>query len=223
MSISNFGELKTAISNWSHRTDLTAILPDFVSLAEARIGNELDFREFESESNLIAIIGSRYIALPVSATLFIRPIELWLTTYVPRESVAYIGAYHMPVSVASGIPNFWTVDSGARLAFDTIADRAYTYTFRYVAKPALGSGEDGGTNWLLNSDPEIYLYGSLMEVALYTRDTDAFAMWTSNYQKAMNLLRQREHRAKSLEPLGVDLALQQGSIINRTGNTIFDG
>jgi len=37
MSIATYSELQTAVADWMHRTDLTAKIPDFITLAESRI------------------------------------------------------------------------------------------------------------------------------------------------------------------------------------------
>ena len=41
MAISTYSELKTALTNWSKRTDLSTVLGDFIALAEARIQRSL--------------------------------------------------------------------------------------------------------------------------------------------------------------------------------------
>ena len=47
MAIGTFGELKTAIANFLARSDLTDRIPEFISLAEARMGRELSTRSQE--------------------------------------------------------------------------------------------------------------------------------------------------------------------------------
>ena len=37
MSITDYGELKSAVSDWINRDDLTTRVPDFIRLAEAEI------------------------------------------------------------------------------------------------------------------------------------------------------------------------------------------
>ena len=41
MAISTFTELKASIANFLNRDDLTATIPDFISLAESSINNEI--------------------------------------------------------------------------------------------------------------------------------------------------------------------------------------
>jgi hypothetical protein len=39
MGITNYSELQTAVAKWLHRTDLTAQLPDFITIAENKLNN----------------------------------------------------------------------------------------------------------------------------------------------------------------------------------------
>ena len=48
MAIGTFAELKTAIANWLDRDDLTARVPEFIALSEARINRALDVRQMET-------------------------------------------------------------------------------------------------------------------------------------------------------------------------------
>ncbi len=41
MAITTYSELKTALGNWLNRDDLTAVIPDFISLAETDINRKL--------------------------------------------------------------------------------------------------------------------------------------------------------------------------------------
>ena len=45
MSIGNYAELQTAIANFMARSDLTSQIPDFITMAEARMSRELETRE----------------------------------------------------------------------------------------------------------------------------------------------------------------------------------
>jgi hypothetical protein len=53
MAIGQFSELKTAIANWLERGDLTSRIPEFVQLAEDRIGRELRVRAMEASTNIV--------------------------------------------------------------------------------------------------------------------------------------------------------------------------
>ena len=50
MAITTYTELKSAVANHLARTDLTSVIPDFISLAEARLSRELETRDQEKRA-----------------------------------------------------------------------------------------------------------------------------------------------------------------------------
>src|SRR5688500_16007598 len=60
--ISTYAELQTAITNWLHRSDLSAYIADFISLGEARIGREVKARQMEQRVSTTPT--SAYSSLP---------------------------------------------------------------------------------------------------------------------------------------------------------------
>ena len=50
MAISTYTELKTSIANFLNRDDLTATIPDFISLAESSINNEIRHWRMETRA-----------------------------------------------------------------------------------------------------------------------------------------------------------------------------
>ena len=133
MAISTYSELKTAVATWAHRTDLTAVIPDFITLAESRINRLVNLNNTEQETTLTATIDVRTIALPSG---FIEPLGLWLTYYGDRLDMRYLIPEEMQVYDTSGQPDYWTIDA-SNVAFDRPADKAYTFVLRYTGLLAL--------------------------------------------------------------------------------------
>ena len=62
MALSNYNDLKASIADFLNRDDLTSVIPDFISLAEAQLNREI--RHWRMEDRSIATIDSQYTALP---------------------------------------------------------------------------------------------------------------------------------------------------------------
>jgi len=62
MSITTYAELQTAVGAWLHRSDLTGIIPDLITLGEKRIFRKARCRVMESA--LTGTIASGVIAVP---------------------------------------------------------------------------------------------------------------------------------------------------------------
>lgn len=204
MAISTYSELQTAVTNWLHRSDLTAIIPDFITLAESRINRTLQLPTKEIEVSLTASIGSRTIALPSG---YVSPIALWLTYWQPRNQMVYVPPDQIPVTGSLATPVYWTIDGG-NIAFDSLADKAYTFTFRYLSVLALSASTS--TNWLLTNHPDVYLYGALIEASPYTRDDNRISLWKTAFDVAIQEVQAKEIRGEALATLSVDPALLAG-------------
>ena len=86
MPFTTYAELNTAIAGRLHRSDLTASIPDYITLAEKSLNRTLQLTNQELETTLTATIGSRSLTLPSG---FARPLALYLTTYLPRTELEY--------------------------------------------------------------------------------------------------------------------------------------
>ena len=64
MAISTYAELQTAIANFLARSDLTSQIPDFITLAEARMSRELETRSQEKRAQASTSASDEFISLP---------------------------------------------------------------------------------------------------------------------------------------------------------------
>ena len=62
--ITDYSSLKTTLATWMHRSDLTAQIPDFIALAEAKFSTDLDARDMEARVVLTLTPGDAYLDLP---------------------------------------------------------------------------------------------------------------------------------------------------------------
>ena len=75
MAISTYSELKASIANFLNRDDLTATIPDFISLAESSINNEI--RHWRMETRAETTIDSQFTGIPSD---WLSTIRFHLTT-----------------------------------------------------------------------------------------------------------------------------------------------
>lgn len=179
MAISTYAELKTALANFSDRTDLTSRLGEFVALAETRIfygsqeapfvSDPLRVRAMETSTDLT--INAQSVALPTRYLGLRRQ-------YISGDNGAKIncmspdafwGKYAGPSW--SGPPMDFTVE-GEYFVFGPTPDATYTGKCLYWQKFAALSS-DSDTNWLLTNAPGAYLQGALIELYDYLKDWEA--------------------------------------------------
>jgi hypothetical protein len=201
MAISTYAELKASIATWINRTDLTTVIPDFVTLAEARINRTLLPRSAEEETTLTMTPGSRFVTLP---TGFNTAVALWLRANTPREKLTQTLPAELPVRESeSGYPEYWAIDNG-EIAFDRLAESAYPFDFRYTKTFALS--DTNTTNYVLTNAPDLYLWGSLIEAAMYLKDAQAAQLFEGRYQAALKDVSDSENDNRASAPLMTELA-----------------
>lgn len=164
MAITNHSELVAAAGSWLHRGDLTAIIPDFIVLAEAKLNRILRLRAME-----VVATGAVAATVPLPAG-FIELKSLTITQGTTTKVLTYIPP--TGVNGTSGIAQSYSL-VGDDLKFIPIG-AGETYTMTYYAKlPALSAG----VNWLITNAPDCYLYATLLESAPFIGDDPRTTLW----------------------------------------------
>jgi hypothetical protein len=183
MALTTYTELKTSIGDWLNRADLTSVIPDFISLAEAQVERTLRTRQMIVRAN--ASFDAQYGAVPSD---FLETKSLKLTSTNPETPLSFlsIDALDNEASkfTASGKPKFFGVVGGQFRIVPT-PDATYTTELTYYAKLTKLSSSVA-TNWLLTANPDIYLYGALLQAAPYLQDDARIQTWATLYERALN-------------------------------------
>jgi hypothetical protein len=171
MSLASYSDLQSAIASWLARDDLTANIPDFITLAEAGFARRL-FRVRQQETLATLTPSSGTVALP-SDYLSARRLT-W--TGSPRIELEYVHPSILQATyptTPSDIPRIYTIEGGnilIRPVDDTVLELLYD---------AKNSALSAQLNWLYQNFPDVYLHASLVEAFLFLRDTDNSAIWKS--------------------------------------------
>ena len=178
MGITTYAELKSAIADWLLRDDLTAVIPSFVSLAEAKFNRNI--RDYRMMKRLSVTVDAEYEDVPSDwlqtsryqlDTTPITTLEFVTPDQAAEEARRYNGA---------GRPLFFSV-VGTQFQHVPAPDAAYTGALTYYSRiPALSDSVT--TNWLLEKMPNLYLHAALKHAAIYL-DEDALAQ---RYAALMN-------------------------------------
>jgi hypothetical protein len=194
MALSTYAELKTSIGDWLNRADLTAVIPDFISLAEAQVERTLRTRQMIVRAN--ASFDAQYGAVPAD---FLETKSLKLTSTNPQTPLQFLSIdaldAEMAKFTASGRPKFFGIVGGQFRIVPT-PDSNYTTELTYYAKLSKLSTSNT-TNWLLTSNPDIYLYGALLQAAPYLQDDARIQTWATLYERALNDSQTADDRSAS--------------------------
>jgi hypothetical protein len=193
MAITNYSELKSSIADWLNRADLTAVIPDFITLAEAQFNRQL--RTHDMIKRATATVTDDYFSVPLD----------WLETNVlvnlgtitaPMEYVDYERLNELKGLSLTGDPRFYTMIDGKFLILPAASSEApANLEMSYVGKiPALS--DSNTTNWLLTKSPDLYLYAALMQAEPYLKNDERVGIWATAMQNSMENMRLEGERSK---------------------------
>lgn len=195
MALGTFTELKDAIADWLDRSDLTARIPDFIALAEARINRELRIRPMEVRSTMYATVDQQYFNLP-GGYIQMRNIQLNTNPTTPLEYITPEMLDRLYGSTTTGKPRAYTL-IGDEIQLAPIPDSAYQLEMAFYEKfTPLGDGSAGTvtSNWLTANAPDILLYGALMEAEPFIKNDERIPVWLNGYSNAIDKLQRQDQR-----------------------------
>lgn len=195
MAIATYAQLRTAVAGWINRTDLTAVIPDFVLLAEASIRR--DIRARDQLTNYTATLTTEAATLPADL-LEIRNVKSTVCGYPKVLEFVAESIYDSQPEAAEA--TFFTVD-GNTIKVQGGSECVINYWAKYDAFSA-----DADTNWLLTNSPDVYLFASLVEANDYLRDDVARDRCMDRYKRAAAEFNANEKKALFAGPMRVRAA-----------------
>ena len=190
MALGTYTELKSSIADFLNRSDLSAVIPDFITMCEADMNRTLRVREMSVRTR--APIDSQYVKLP-SSFLGMRNIDLLTDPVTP---LSYINLQNLDIhrsNKSTGKPLYYSIMQN-NIEFAPVPDAEYTLEIIYYQKiPALSLNP---TNWLLDDHPDAYLYGSLMHSAPYLQSDDRVGLWAGKYNQILQQIKVSDESAK---------------------------
>ena len=194
MAIGTYAELQTAVANWLDRDDLTDRIPEFIALAEAKMNRNLRISLMENVSTAIIMAGgTRDYSLP---TGFTGMKEFHLTTS-PITPLSYITPEMMNRMWAgsnTGRPQAFTLfsDAGTRkIRVGPSPDSDYTTSMLFLKKID-NLSVSNPTETMLTENPDIYLYGALLEAEPFLMNDARVQLWGSMLQQVAKDLQDRD-------------------------------
>lgn len=182
MSFSTYSELKTTIASYLARSDLTAMIPTFIQLAELRLRRELRTRQMLVVATASTTGGDSTVGLP---TDFLAMRDIHVNTN-PITTLAYAAPnafYNSYRATESGKPTEYTV-LATELQLSPVPDSTYTLQMLYYAQPYFMSDSNPSNVFLVNF-PDALLYAALGEAEPYLMNDARLQTWASLYDRAI--------------------------------------
>ena len=196
MALTTYTELKASLADWLNRSDLTSVIPDFISLAEAQMERQLRTRQMIVRATASFAAAAEYGTVP-DDFLEVKSIKLDTNpvTSLTFQTIDAMDQLSNTTYLSSGKPLYFTV-VGNQFRLLPIPDGAYTADLVYYAKLTKLSASVA-TNWLLTQAPDVYLYGSLLQAAPYLQDDARISVWSSLYLAGLDQLQVADDRGST--------------------------
>ena len=192
MALSTYTDLQTSIANWLVRSDLTAVIPDFITLAEERIARDLRLRKQVTNTTLSTVAGTQTVTLPAD---FLEIENIGISSTTPQAALSVVTPEIMdrryPAGYATGQPVVYSL-LGDTIQFGPTPDAVYTISLDYYQRLNIAVST---TNWLLTNHPGVYLNACLVEANAYLLDADRAQAYDARYRAAVDALQTTDDSA----------------------------
>lgn len=198
----NYTALTAAICDYTQNfdTDFVDNIPVFVSQAEQRIYNTVQFPSLRKNVTGSVAANNKYLTCPGDflATYSLAVIDaLGAYEYLLNKDVNFIRqAYPQPTDTST--PKYYalfgpTVSGGdvsneLSIILGPTPDAAYSVELHYYYYPESISTVTSGQTWLGDNFDTVLLYGSLIEAYTFMKgETDMIALYEGKYKEALAL------------------------------------
>lgn len=193
MALNTYSALKTSIASWLNREDLTAQIPDFISLAEARFNREL--RVNAMLRRFSATVSTAYIRLPDD---WLEHVSIVVTSNDPAQGeLTYVSNSQYNDLRNRGLtdpPRYYTIIDSSIVLLPAPTSSIPLEIMYYAKIPALS--DSNTSNWLLARSPDLYLYGALIAAEAFLQNDERIPLWAAAAEKITNDMKMESERAK---------------------------
>lgn len=204
MAIDTYAKLIADIADTIDRTDLTAdvstagatiegAIKRAIRKCEIRTQRTLRVRQMETSTTLTFTAATTSYAMPADFASA-RLLYLSQDPIVVLEQTTLEDLYTAYPSQANGQPQKFAI-SGSSFIVRPAPDQSYTVPLTYYTTiPALSTTNT--SNLLLAMAPDVYLYGSCVELMAHMMEDQRVQTWMQLYNEAIRLINEDDSTAK---------------------------
>lgn len=197
----NYAALVVAISDYTENTFQTVDVNLFITQAEQRIYNSVQFPSLRKNVTGTVTSGNKYLACPddflAPYSLAVFPVGGGDYLYLLNKDVNFMReAYPNPTS--TGKPKHYalfgpsvsgtTISNELTLILGPTPDTTYSAELHYYYYPESITTVSSGQTWLGDNFDSVLLYGSLIEAYTYMKgEPDIVALYNQKYIEALAL------------------------------------
>ena len=199
MAYANVGELKAAVADWINREDLTAQIPEFITLGENRI---------LADSRGMVVPNEEEIRVTVTAANQQNPYPAGkysvTSLVVDGDVITPVTWETFQTNLKENTGKVWTYWEGGIYysgfaSEDETPDPTaedVTILYRAFSKDTLDINNDADFSPFFKANPELYLYAALLEASTYLRDMEGVTLYQTRYENLYDQISKGYRRRK---------------------------
>ncbi len=195
----NLTSLKNTVIGYADRYDseVNNSFAFWLPIVEGRINSVLSTR-LSLKDIIIPIISQATTFNFPTDLLFLKQVKLVDTNEQSELIFQYVTETYLSSVIAAGMSKpYYTVTNNAfKVSWGFKNDTNEELHVRYEQKvPALVAGTTE-TNWLLDNNPEVYVFGLLVELYSFVKDAEAAQLWDARFTNALDNIENTDHRTQ---------------------------
>lgn len=180
----NYTDIKALALSYADRSDIevTSRIDDFLRVVESRVNRKLKTQRMTARTVTPAIAEQEYYALPADFA-GMRDIEI-------RENLSATKRTTLGYLVPEQLNNIANAEySGSNIFYTIVANQLQIFPRQdsgiiemvyYKRLPQLDD-YDNKTNWLSDYNPDVYVFGLLVEISAFVKDAESAAIWDQRF------------------------------------------
>jgi len=196
----NYAALVVAISDYTENTFQTVDVNLFITQAEQRIYNSMQFPSLRKNVTGTITASNKYLSCPND---FLAPYSLAIFsgsgpyTFLLNKDVNFMREAY-PTPTDTGTPKYYalfgptvsgsTISNELSFILGPTPDTTYSAELHYYYYPESITTASSGQTWLGDNFDSVLLYGSLVEAYTYMKgEQDMMALYNQKYMEAVVL------------------------------------
>lgn len=183
----NYSQVVFLALAYADRTDaeVSNRIDNFIQITESRINRLIKTMDMSVRTSTVTIAGQEYYPLPVDYE-GMRDIELKSTvTSLDKKTLHYLNPEQLNgmTSAKAGRDVYYTIVAG-QIQIAPPSEGSETLELIYYRKvPALSNLAP--ENWLSVANPDVYVFGVLVEISSFLKDGPAVQLWDGRFKEAL--------------------------------------
>lgn len=174
MPLTNYTELQASAASWLNKSNATAVIPDFVALAEADFNRRIRTSQNEDSTALAITAGVAVLPVDFAEVRSLSDTEGELDYVEPKRFRTFEDTTQQR--------RLFTIANDTILTTTLYGPLTLDY---YQTIPPLATNP---TNWLLTRHPNLYLFQTLYYGAVWLKDEQAAQGYRAKAEEAFSLI-----------------------------------